>query len=134
MSARTHTAKSHGDKNGATVGYEAELWQMAYAFRGSVDAAEYKHVVLGLIFLKCISDTFEEQRAELQADCAQGADPDEYRTLSIFRVPPTARWAQLKAQARQPSIGRLVNNAMEAMECDNPTLKAVLPKNYACRA
>ena len=100
----------------ATVGFEAQLWQAADALRGSMDAAEYKHVVLGLLFLKYISDAFEEQHARLKADHAQGADPedrDEYRAKSIFWVPPEARWARLKAQARQATIGRLVDNAME---------------------
>src|SRR2546426_5115148 len=98
-------AKKNNQKktnNGANVGYEAELWQMADALRGSMDAAEYKHVVLGLIFLKYISDAFEEQHAKLEAERAQGADPedpDEYRALNIFWVPPEARWPHLKAQA-----------------------------------
>ena len=84
--------------DGATVGYEARLWQMADALRGSMDAAEYKHVVLSLIFLKYISDAFEAQHAQLEAEQAQGADPedpDEYRALNIFWVPPEARWAHL---------------------------------------
>jgi type I restriction enzyme M protein len=118
----------------ATVGYEAELWQMADALRGSMDAAEYKHVVLGLIFLKYISDAFEEQHARLEAERAQGADPedpDEYRSQNIFWVPPEARWSHLKAQARQPTIGRLVDDAMAGIERDNPALKGVLPKDYA---
>ena len=120
--------------NGANVGYEAELWQMADALRGSMDAAEYKHVVLGLIFLKYISDAFEEQHAKLDAEKAQGADPedpDEYRALNIFWVPPEARWSQLKAQAKQPTIGELVDTAMAGIERDNPSLKGVLPKDYA---
>src|SRR5574339_646264 len=118
----------------ATVGYEAQLWQMADALRGSMDAAEYKHVVLGLIFLKYISDAFEEQHAKLVAEKATGADPedpDEYRAQSIFWVPPEARWAHLKAQARQATIGRLVDDAMAGIERDNPALKGVLPKDYA---
>src|SRR5512138_375558 len=118
----------------ATVGYEAELWQMADALRGSMDAAEYKHVVLGLIFLKYISDAFEEVHARLVADQASGADPedpDEYRAQNIFWVPPEARWAHLKAQARQPTIGQLVDDAMAGIERDNPALKGVLPKDYA---
>jgi len=118
----------------ANVGYEAELWQMADALRGSMDAAEYKHVVLGLIFLKYISDAFEEQHAKLQAEKAQGADPedpDEYRALNIFWVPPEARWPHLKAQAKQPTIGQLVDDAMAGIERDNPQLKGVLPKDYA---
>ena len=120
--------------NGATVGYEQQLWQMADALRGSMDAAEYKHVVLGLIFLKYISDAFEEQHAKLEAEKAQGADPedpDEYRALSIFWVPPEARWSHLKAQAKQPTIGQFVDDAMSEIERDNPSLKGVLPKDYA---
>jgi type I restriction enzyme M protein len=120
--------------NGANVGYEAELWQMADALRGSMDAAEYKHVVLGLIFLKYISDAFEEQHAKLEAEKAQGADPedpDEYRAQNIFWVPPEARWSHLKAQAKQPTIGQLVDDAMAGIERDNPSLKGVLPKDYA---
>ncbi len=120
--------------NGANIGYEAELWQMADALRGSMDAAEYKHVVLGLIFLKYISDAFEEQHKKLEAERAQGADPedsDEYRALNIFWVPPEARWSYLKAQAKQPTIGQLVDDAMAGIERDNPSLKGVLPKEYA---
>jgi type I restriction enzyme M protein len=121
-------------RSAAVVGYEAQLWQMADALRGSMDAAEYKHVVLGLIFLKYISDAFEEQRAKLVADKNSGADPedpDEYRANSIFWVPPEARWQHLKAQARQPTIGKLVDDAMAGIERDNPSLKNVLPKDYA---
>jgi type I restriction enzyme M protein len=120
--------------NGATFGYEAELWKMADALRGSMDAAEYKHVVLGLIFLKYISDAFEEMHARLEAERAQGADPedpDEYRAQNVFWVPPEARWAHLKAQARQPAIGQLIDDAMAGIERDNPALKGVLPKDYA---
>ena len=120
--------------NGATVGYEAQLWQMADALRGSMDASEYKHVVLGLIFLKYISDAFEEHHAKLAAETSTGADPedpDEYRAKSIFWVPAEARWARLKAQARQPTIGRLVDDARAGIERDNPVLKGVLPNDYA---
>ncbi len=122
------------ETSGATVGYEAQLWQMADALRGSMDAAEYKHVVLGLIFLKYISDAFEEQHAKLEAEKASGADPedpDEYRAKSIFWVPPEARWGHLKAQARQPTVGQLVDDAMAGIERDNQALKGVLPKDYA---
>src|SRR5579884_3824390 len=118
----------------ATVGYEAELWQMADALRGSMDAAEYKHVVLGLIFLKYISDAFEQRHAQLQAERSQGADPedpDEYRAENIFWVPPEARWSQLQKNARQPNIGELVDRAMAAVERDNRSLQGVLPKDYA---
>ncbi len=120
-------------RSGAMVGYEAELWQMADTLRGSMDAAEYKHVVLGLVFLKYISDAFEEQHARLEAEREQGADPedpDEYRAVNVFWVPPEARWAYLAAQARQPTVGRLVDDAMAGVEGDNPALKGVLPKDY----
>jgi type I restriction enzyme M protein len=99
-----------------------------------MDAAEYKHVVLGLIFLKYISDAFEELHASLEADRASGADsedPDEYRAKGVFWVPPEARWSHLKANAKQPTIGQLVDDAMVAVERDNPSLKGVLPKDYA---
>lgn len=92
----------------AVNAYKADLWRMADALRGSMDAAEYKHVVLGLIFLKYISDAFEEARAQLESEQDQGADPedpDEYRGQNIFWVPPAARWSTLQAQARQPTIG-----------------------------
>jgi type I restriction enzyme M protein len=120
--------------NGANVGYEAELWRMADALRGSMDAGEYKHVALGLLFLKYISDAFEEKHAALQAEKAQGADPedpDEYRAENIFWVPPEARWHNLKSQARQSTIGQIVDDAMADIERDNPALKGVLPKDYA---
>ncbi len=126
-------AKNRGT-GGGDLGYEAQLWQMADALRGSMDAAEYKHVVLGLIFLKYISDAFEERHATLVAEKAQGADPedpDEYRSQNIFWVPPEARWAHLKAQARQPTIGQMVDDAMSGVERDNAALKGVLPKDYA---
>ncbi len=131
--ARVRTLQSM-DLIGAIVGYETELWRMADALRGSMDAAEYKHVVLGLIFLKYISDAFEEQRARLEAEKPQGADPedpDEYRAVNIFWVPPEARWERLRQNARQPTIGQIVDEAMEAVERDNPALKGVLPKDYA---
>src|SRR5215204_2054552 len=103
-----------GKNNGATLGFEAKLWAAADALRNNMDAAEYKHVVLGLIFLKYISDAFEAKHAELDAQRAQGAepeDPDEYRALNIFWVPPEARWAYLKSMAPQPTIGQLVDDA-----------------------
>ncbi len=99
-----------------------------------MDAAEYKHVVLGLIFIKYISDAFEEKHANIEAERAQGADPedrDEYRAVNIFWVPKGARWSHLKNNAVQPTVGWLVDDAMEAVERDNPSLKGVLPKDYA---
>lgn len=131
---KTKKNKGAASESGANVGYEAQLWQMADALRGSMDAAEYKHVVLGLIFLKYISDAFEEQHTQLVAEHDKGADPedpDEYRALSIFWVPPEARWSHLKAQAKQATIGQLVDDAMAGIERDNPALKSVLPKEYA---
>jgi type I restriction enzyme M protein len=118
----------------ANLGFEAKLWAAADALRNNMDAAEYKHVVLGLIFLKYISDAFEAMREELLAQHEQGADPedpDEYRASGIFWVPQEARWAHLKASAPQPTIGTVVDDAMEAIERDNPTLKGVLPKDFA---
>ncbi len=110
---------------------------MADALRGSMDSAEYKHVALGLLFLKYISDAFEEKHAALQAEKAHGADPedpDEYRAENIFWVPPEARWPHLKAQARKSTIGQIVDEAMAGIERDNPALKDVLPKDYARQA
>ena len=117
---------------GATTGYEAQLWRMADALRGSMDAAEYKHVVLGLIFLKYISDAFEERHAAVLAEWGAEAteDRDEYIAENIFWVPPEARWTHLKVQARQSTIGLIVDQAMTAIERDNPALKDVLPKDY----
>ena len=150
MAARR--SSSGAGTNGATVGFEAQLWQAADALRGSMDAAEYKHVVLGLIFLKYISDAFEEQQAYLtkavddpkdeyhlrsglpnrkEAIKKLLEDPDEYRAKDILWVPPEARWAHLKGQAKQPTIGQLVDDAMAGIERDNPALKGVLPKEYA---
>ena len=120
----------------ATIGFEAKLWLAADKLRNNMDAAEYKHVVLGLIFLKYISDTFEEHCAKLiagEGDCA-GAnpeDPDEYRAENVFWVPSEARWSHLQANAKQPIIGKVVDDAMVAIERDNPRLKGVLPKDYA---
>ena len=126
--------KGPREQGDAINGYEAELWRMADTLRGSMDAAEYKHVVLGLIFLKYISDAFEERHASLMVERAEGADPedqDEYIAEDIFWVPPGARWPHIKDQARQSTIGQLVDDAMAGVERDNPALKGVLPKDYA---
>ena len=127
-------ARTKKDTSNTATDLRAKLWAAADALRANMDAAEYKHVVLGLIFLKYISDAFEAKHAELEAQQAQGADPedpDEYRAVNIFWVPKEARWSLLKANAPQPTIGKTVDDAMEAIERDNPTLKAVLPKDYA---
>ncbi len=134
MPRRKSTKATAKSTNGAQLGFEAKLWAAADALRSNMDAAEYKHVVLGLIFLKYISDAFEAKHEELQAQVAQGADPedpDEYRAKNIFWVPKEARWSHLKAKAPQPEIGTIVDDAMEAIERVNPSLKGVLPKNYA---
>ncbi|HRF05243.1 class I SAM-dependent DNA methyltransferase [Accumulibacter sp.] len=120
----------------ATIGFEAKLWLAADKLRNNMDAAEYKHVVLGLIFLKYISDTFEEHRARLLAgqgdyEGANPEDPDEYKAENVFWVPADARWSHLQAHAKQPAIGKIVDDAMVAIERDNPRLKGVLPKDYA---
>ncbi len=131
---RKSTTETESSQNSGAADFRTELWGMADALRGSMDAAEYKHVVLGLIFLKYISDAFEEAHAKLVDEVAEGADPedpDEYRAKSIFWVPPEARWPKLQSQAHQPTIGRTVDDAMTAIERDNPALKDVLPKDYA---
>ncbi len=138
VQGQSKSLKSRRGKNSdigsATTGYEAELWRMADTLRGSMDAAEYKHIVLGLVFLKYISDAFEETYARLEFERAEGADPedpDEYRAQNIFWVPVEARWSRLKASARQSTIGEQVDSAMVHIERDNPVLKDVLPKDYA---
>ncbi|BFU94184.1 MAG: DNA methyltransferase [Nitrospira sp.] len=126
--------ESEKAKNGGAVALEAKLWAAADALRNNMDAAEYKHVVLGLIFLKYISDAFEAKHAELESEQKKGADPedpDEYKAASIFWVPKEARWSHLKANAPQPTIGAIIDDAMSAIERDNPSLKGVLPKDYA---
>jgi type I restriction enzyme M protein len=129
-------ARSSKNNSTANLGFEAKLWLAADKLRSNMDAAEYKHVVLGLIFLKYISDAFEEHHAALldgKGDYA-GADPedpDEYKALNVFWVPPGARWTYLQNSAKQPEIGKIVDDAMVAIERDNPRLKGVLPKEYA---
>ncbi len=119
--------------NGASLGFEATLWAMADKQRGHMDAAEYKHVVLGLIFLKYISDAFEEKHAALVTEKKKGADPedkDEYLAENIFWVPKEARWSFIQGKAKQPKIGTIIDDAMVAIERDNTSLKGVLPKDF----
>ncbi len=139
--------KSNTNKNGATLGFEAKLWQAADKLRNNMDAAEYKHVVLGLIFLKYISDTFEEKRDVLLKELANPRsefyikdetirlqsieDRDKYLAENIFYVPKEVRWSYLQVNAKLPQIGTLIDNAMHAIEQENLRLKGVLPKNYA---
>lgn len=126
------TKEKRATKNGANLGFEQKLWQAADKLRGSMDAAEYKHVVLGLIFLKYISDAFQEHYEQLTNDSeADPEDRDEYAGDNIFWVPKAARWTNLEAKAKQPAIGKLLDEAMLAIEKENPSLKGVLPKDYA---
>jgi len=131
----------------ANLGFEDKLWAAADKLRGNMDAAEYKHVVLGLIFLKYISDAFMEKFDRLVAETANpkseyfvkedaaryevAEDRDEYLADNIFWVPPEARWSYLQKNAKRPEIGTLVDDAMAAIERDNEVLKGVLPKDYA---
>jgi type I restriction enzyme M protein len=130
---RKTTNKMNG--NGANLGFEAKLWLTADKLRGHMDASEYKHVVLGLIFLKYISDAFQEHYEALKCDPeANPEDRDEYTAKNVFWVPNKARWsgpAGLQANAKQPTIGKLIDDAMVAIEKENPVLKGVLPKDYA---
>ena len=128
------TTKKNNTSN-ANIGFEAKLWLAADKLRNNMDAAEYKHVVLGLIFLKYISDTFDEHHAKLIAgkgdyEGANSEDKDEYLAANVFWVPKEARWAHLQSRAKLPSIGKDVDDAMVALERDNPRLKGALNKNY----
>ena len=134
--ARAKSTSTGPAQSTANIGFEAKLWLTADKLRNNMDAAEYKHVVLGLIFLKYISDTFEEHRAKLIAGKgdykgSNPEDPDEYRAENVFWVPADARWTHLQASAKQATIGKIVDDAMVAIERDNPRLKGVLPKDYA---
>nr|EES51722.1 MAG: N-6 DNA methylase [Leptospirillum ferrodiazotrophum] len=130
--AKKGTSKT---SDASPLGFEAKLWQAADKLRNNMDAAEYKHVVLGLIFLKYVSDAFEEFHdrlisTEIAAE-ADPEDPDEYRAENIFWVPPEARWSTLQAHAKRPEIGKIIDDAMVAIERENKSLKAILPKDYA---
>lgn len=119
-----------------TENFEASLFKAADKLRKNIDAAEYKHIVLGLIFLKYISDSFEELYSKLKAGKGkyEGADPedkDEYKAVNVFWVPKNARWSYLHSRAKLPTIGKDLDKAMEAIEKENPTLKGILPKVYA---
>lgn len=119
--------------NGTTnVGFEDKLWIVADKLRGSMDASEYKHVVLGLIFLKFVSDSFNTKHNELIHEAVGfEEDKDEYTADNIFYVPLDARWSIIATYATSPEIGKVIDNAMEALEKENPILKGVLSKNYS---
>mgnify|MGYP000954249775 CR=1 FL=1 len=118
--------------NGGTLGFEAEMFKAADKLRGNMEPSDYKHVALGLIFLKYISDAFEARHKALLADDPQAAeDKDEYLADNVFWVPKEARWSYLQANAKLPTVGTLIDDAMRAIEKDNESLKGVLPKDYA---
>ena len=132
MSPKKSTNGKSEKSNGGPLGFETTLWSAADKLRNNLDAAEYKHVVLGLIFLKYISDAFDERHAALAAEKhADAEDPDEYRAENVFWVPKEARWKHLQDNAKKAAIGKLIDDAMVAIEHDNPSLKGVLPKDYA---
>lgn len=148
--AKKSTKKKSKQVNSAPIGFEEKLWLAADKLRGTVDAAEYKHVVLGLLFLKYISDAFQARRDELEALCADQdsdyftdsdtdwtnqtlEDRDEYAAKNVFWVPSEARWSQFQANAKRPEIAKLIDDGMYAIEHDNPRLKNVLPRDYARR-
>lgn len=116
----------------ADIGFEREIWKAADKMRGNIDASEYKSVVLGLIFLKYISDKFETKYRQLVAE-GEGfeEDKDEYTAENIFYVPTEARWERIAAEAHTPEIGQVIDNAMRAIEKENKRLKDILPKNFA---
>ncbi len=135
--------------NGARLGFEEKLWAAADVLRGHMDAAEYKHVVLGLVFLKYVSDAFEERRNKLLSHVGDPLnhryiestqerddlleDRNEYSAANVFWVPEVARWSFVQARTEQPAIGRVVDKAMTTIEQENPSLRGILPKNYSRR-
>jgi type I restriction enzyme M protein len=134
ISAPATSAKSSKNKvsgNGANLGFEAQLFLAADKLRKNLEPSDYKHVALGLIFLKYISNAFEAKHEALLAeDPAAAEDPDEYLAETVFWVPKEARWSHLQDNAKQPTIGKLIDDAMSEIEKANPSLKGVLPKDY----
>ena len=124
-------AKKKAD-NTAEIGFEQQIWSAADKLRGNIDASEYKNVVLGLIFLKYISDKFDQRHQELVEE-GEGfeEDRDEYLAENIFFVPESARWATVAAAAHTPEIGKVIDEAMRQIEAENDKLKNILPKNFA---
>ena len=126
-----HMARKPNNSS-AKLGFEAQLWAAADKLRGNMESSDYKHVALGLIFLKHISDAFEAKRADLLTEeLADPEDPEEYLAENVFWVPKPSRWSHLQARARQPTIGKDIDDAMLAIEARNASLKGVLPKDYA---
>ena len=119
-------------KNNGDLGFETELFKAADKLRGNMEPSDYKHIALGLIFLKYISDAFESKYTALFAESAEAAeDKDEFLADNVFWVPKEARWSHLQANAKQTTIGTLIDDAMRAIEKDNESLKGVLPKEYS---
>ena len=119
-------------KTTASIGFEKQIWDAACVLRGNIDASEYKSVVLGLIFLKYISDRFDEKyKALVEEGDGFEEDIDEYTSEGIFFVPPTARWSEIAAKAHTPEIGTIIDDAMRSIEKENKRLKDILPKNFA---
>jgi type I restriction enzyme M protein len=130
-SKKKSTDKAAKANGGANLGFEAQLFLAADKLRKNLEPSDYKHVVLGLIFLKYVSTAFEAKHAELlKGDKSAAEDPDEYLAERVFWVPKAARWSHLQANARQPTIGKLIDDAMTAIEKSNDSLKGVLPKDY----
>ena len=117
--------------NTASLGFEQQIWAAADILRGNMDAAEYKHVVLGLIFLKYISDKFEERYRQLKEEDDDVEDKDAYSEVNVFFVPPSARWNVISEAAHKEEIGSVIDDAMRAIEKENRRLKDILPKNYS---
>jgi type I restriction enzyme M protein len=129
---KTKIKAEKGASSSAIIGFEEKLWLAADKLRGSMDSGEYKHVVLGLVFLKYISDAFGERHDEVAKDPdADPEDRDHYAAENVFWVPPNARWAEIQKAAKQPTIGVLIDKAMESIEKENTSLKNTLPKEYA---
>lgn len=124
--------KQMAGKNTADIGFEKQIWDAACVLRGNMDASEYKNVVLGLIFLKYISDRFDEKyQALVEEGDGFEEDIDEYTSEGIFFVPAGARWSEIAANAHTPEIGTIIDDAMRAIEKENKRLKDILPKNFA---
>ena len=120
------------EKNTASIGFEKQIWDAACVLRGNMDASEYKNVVLGLIFLKYISDRFEDKyQALVEEGDGFEEDIDEYTSEGIFFVPQEARWFEIAKAAHTPEIGTVIDNAMRSIEKENKRLKDILPKNFA---
>src|SRR5687767_2198786 len=133
--------------NGVNLGFESELWRAADKLRSNMDAAEYKHIVLGLIFLKYVSDSFAEHRASLKKRFADPTDEyfiddadtramdleerDYYTEANVFWVPADARWEQIRSKAKQPNIGKTIDDSLVEIETENPRLKGLLDKRFA---